>query len=71
MLFRSGIIGIVKDGDIIDIDINACSINLRVPEEEINERLKNFKPNIRPVNGYLSRYRNLVTSAAKGAVWKK
>ena len=66
-----GIIGIVKDGDIIDIDINACSINLRVPEEEINERLKNFKPNIRPVNGYLSRYRNLVTSAAKGAVWKK
>ncbi len=66
-----GVIGIVKDGDIIEIDIPNCEINLRVPQEEIDERLKNFKPVLKEADGYLSRYRQYVTSAARGAVWKK
>jgi dihydroxy-acid dehydratase len=66
-----GVIGIVKDGDIIDINIPDCTINLRVPDKEIEERLKNFKPLVKPVTGYLARYRNQVTSASCGAVWKK
>ena len=66
-----GVIGIVKDGDIIDIDIENCEINLRVPEKEIEARLKRFKPNLKEVDGYLSRYRQSVTSASLGAVWKK
>jgi dihydroxy-acid dehydratase len=66
-----GVIGIVKEGDIIDINIPECTINLRVPEKEIEERLKNFKPLVKNVTGYLARYRESVTSASQGAVWKK
>ena len=63
-----GPIGIIRDGDIIDIDIEKGEINLRLSEEEIAGRLKNFKPLEKPVDGYLKRYRAQVTSAAKGAV---
>lgn len=66
-----GLIGIVKDGDIIDIDINACSLSVRLSDEEITRRYAAFKPLIKPVSGYLSRYRNSVTSASDGAVFKK
>ena len=66
-----GLIGIVKDGDIIEIDIPACQINLKVSEAEIAERVKNFTPKVKDVDGYLVRYRASVTSASKGAVFKK
>ncbi len=66
-----GVIGIVKEGDTIEIDINKGEINLRVPEKEIEERLKNFVPKEKPAEGYLKRYRALVTSASDGAVFKK
>ena len=62
-----GPIGLVKDGDIIDIDINANTINARLSEEEFEERRKEWKPRINEVGGYLKRYRKLVTSAPKGA----
>lgn len=66
-----GLIGIVKDGDIIDIDIEKCSLNLRVSEEEIAKRRKKFTPVIKSASGYLARYRACVTSASEGAVFKK
>ncbi len=66
-----GLIGLVRDGDIIDIDIPACSINLRVSQEEIENRRKNFVPKVKEVSGYLARYRRSVTSASRGAIWKK
>lgn len=66
-----GLIGIVRDGDIIDIDILNCEINLRVSEEEIAERYKTFTPKIKPAEGYLKRYRQSVTSASQGAIFKK
>ncbi len=66
-----GVIGIVQEGDIIDIDITKGEINLRVPEEEITARLAKFTPLEKPVEGYLKRYRALVTSASDGAVFKK
>ncbi len=66
-----GVIGIVKDGDQIAIDIEKGEINLLVPEEEINARLSTFVPKEKPVEGYLRRYRALVTSASDGAVFKK
>lgn len=65
-----GVIGVVRDGDIIDIDIPKGTINLRVGEKEIEERLKRFTPKLKKVSGYLERYRNSVTSASKGAVVK-
>ena len=66
-----GPIGVIKDGDIIDIDIEKGEINLRIGEKEMKERLKNFKPLEKPVDGYLKRYRAQVTSASKGAIFTK
>ena len=63
-----GPVGIVRDGDIIDIDIEKGKIDLRLSDEEIAERSKDFKPLEKPVDGYLRRYRAQVTSASKGAV---
>ena len=66
-----GLIGILKDGDIIDIDIPACSLNVRLTDKEIKQRYKNFTPKVKEVSGYLARYRASVTSASRGAIWKK
>ena len=63
-----GPIGLLKDGDIIDIDINANTINARVSDEEFEERRREWKPRINEVGGYLRRYRKLVTSAPRGAI---
>ena len=63
-----GPIGLINEGDIIDIDINAHSINVRLTDSELEERKKSFKPRINEVSGYLARYRQLVTSADKGAI---
>lgn len=66
-----GLIGLVEEGDIIAIDIPNCKIELKVSNEEIEKRRKNFTPALRPVEGYLKRYRTLVTSASEGAIFKK
>ena len=63
-----GPIALIQEGDIIDIDIDAHSLNARVSEEEFAERKKNWKPRINEVDGYLVRYRELVTGAPQGAV---
>ena len=64
-----GNIGLVQEGDIIDIDINAGTINMQVSDEELAQRRANHvipEPKIK--TGYLSRYAKLVSSADKGAV---
>ena len=64
-----GNIGLVREGDIIDIDINGGKINVQVSDEELAERRKNWvipEPKIK--TGYLARYAKLVSSADKGAV---
>lgn len=66
-----GLIGLVEEGDIISIDIPNCKIQLEVPDEELEKRRAAFVPAMRPVDGYLKRYRSLVTSASNGAVFKK
>ena len=40
-------------------------------DEEIEKRRKNFKPLVKPADGYLARYRASVTSASEGAVFRK
>ena len=66
-----GPIGLVKDGDIIEIDINANTINVKVSEEELSARRANWTPNEPKIKtGYLARYAALVTSADKGAILK-
>ena len=66
-----GEIALIKEGDIIDIDIPANSVNVRVDEVKLQARrvdLKEKEPNIK--TGWLSRYSRLVTGADKGAVLK-
>ncbi|MCD7777788.1 MAG: dihydroxy-acid dehydratase, partial [Clostridiales bacterium] len=64
-----GPIGLVQEGDIIDIDINEGKINARITDEEMAERRKNYvAPEPKIKTGWLARYAKLVTSADKGAV---
>ena len=63
-----GPIGLLQDGDIIEIDINANTINAKVSEEEFAKRRENWKPRLNEVTGYLARYRKLVSGAPRGAV---
>ena len=63
-----GPIGLVEEGDMIAIDINANTITLKVSDEELARRRANCTPKKKEVTGYLKRYAQLVTSADKGAV---
>jgi len=66
-----GLLAIVRDGDLIAIDIPAHSLNLELAEAEINSRLANLPPwQPRVHSGYLKRYAEAVTSASTGAVFK-
>ncbi len=64
-----GPLALVREGDIISIDITKKSIQLKVPDAELEERLKAWvcpPPKIK--SGYLARYMRQVTTAAQGAV---
>ena len=67
---EGGLIGLVEDGDLIEIDIVGCTINLKVSDEELAKRKANFQLPKKEVKGYLKRYAQLVTSASTGAVFK-
>jgi dihydroxy-acid dehydratase len=69
---EGGLIGLLKDGDIISIDIDAHSISVKLGEGEVEERRKNRKPLPPKVtSGYLARYAKQVSSAASGAIFKR
>ena len=64
-----GPIALVEEGDIIEIDINANTLNVRVSEEEMAARRAKWQPREPEITtGYLARYRALVTSGNRGAV---
>ncbi|MCI9542661.1 MAG: dihydroxy-acid dehydratase [Acutalibacter muris] len=63
-----GPIGIVREGDIISIDIPGNKLELKISAQEYEERMKAFVPKTKPLSGYLRRYAALVSSGAKGAV---
>jgi dihydroxy-acid dehydratase len=65
-----GPIAAIREGDIIEIDIPNCKLNVKLSDEEINARLTAlpaFKPRIS--GGYLARYMEKVTSASHGAIF--
>ncbi len=67
-----GEIGLIYEGDIIEIDIPNSKINVLVSDEELENRRKVYvkpEPNIK--SGWLARYSTLVSSAKDGAVMKK
>jgi dihydroxy-acid dehydratase len=64
-----GAIALVQNGDIIDIDIPARTLSVRLTDEELEARRKDLThPEARVKTGYLARYARLVTSANTGAV---
>lgn len=64
-----GPIALVEEGDTIEIDINANTINLLISDEEFAKRKAEWKPRQPKITtGYLARYAKLVTSGAQGAV---
>ena len=64
-----GPIALVKEGDIIRIDIPACTLDLLVSDEELAARKAEWKPRKPKITtGYLARYAALVTSGNRGAV---
>lgn len=65
-----GLIGIVKDGDTIEIDIPNKKIELLVTKDEIDKRMSEFMPKKKELTGYIKRYSNLVTSGSRGAVFE-
>ncbi|SHF04756.1 dihydroxy-acid dehydratase [Thermoanaerobacter uzonensis DSM 18761] len=68
---EGGEIAIIEDGDIIEIDIPARKINVKLTDEEIKERMKRWvRPELKIKNGYMARYAEQVTSANTGAVFK-
>ncbi len=67
-----GPIALVRDGDMISIDIPARKLELEVPEAELKTRRAAWKaPEIPDDMGYLSRYARSVSSVWEGAVLKK
>jgi dihydroxy-acid dehydratase len=65
-----GTIALVKDGDIISIDIPNRKIQVLVSDEELAERKKTWTPKKQELTGYLKRYVQHVSSGAKGAVFE-
>lgn len=67
--YLGGPIALIQNGDIIIIDIEKKSINLKISEEEMNKRKKNWIKLPMKINtGYLYKYSKLVSSASYGCI---
>ncbi|MBE5947241.1 MAG: dihydroxy-acid dehydratase [Lachnospiraceae bacterium] len=64
-----GPIALIEEGDIISIDIEACTLNVKLSDEEFAARKAKWQPREPKVTtGYLARYAKMVTSGNRGAV---
>ncbi|MHB0898635.1 MAG: dihydroxy-acid dehydratase [Spirochaetales bacterium] len=64
-----GPIALVREGDLISVDIPGKKLDLLVDEAELARRKAEWKPYVQPTDSlFLSRYRRAVTSGVKGAV---
>ncbi len=67
--YDGGLIALVKDNDVIEVDATGKTITLKVSDEEIAERKKNWKqPALKAKNGILYKYARQVKTAAEGCV---
>ncbi len=67
-----GPIGLLEEGDIIEIDIPANTINVKLTDEELAARREKWHPREPKITtGYLARYQKLVSSGAQGAILSK
>ena len=64
-----GVIALIENGDIIEIDINKRTLDLKVSEEVLAERRKHLvKPSLKVKSGYLAKYARIVQDASHGAI---
>ena len=67
--YVGGPLAILQDGDIIQIDIPNRRLNVKLTDDQIQKRLKQWKPFEKPISSKaLLKYKKLVSSAAKGAI---
>jgi dihydroxy-acid dehydratase len=67
--FEGGLIAIVKDDDVIELDVATNKINLKVSDEEIGKRKAAWqKPALKATKGILFKYAQVVKNAAEGCV---
>ncbi|MEP7107148.1 MAG: dihydroxy-acid dehydratase [Ferruginibacter sp.] len=67
--FDGGLIGLVSDNDIIEINVATKSITLKISEEEIAHRKANWKqPPLKATKGILFKYAKYVKDASEGCV---
>ncbi len=68
---EGGVIGLLKDGDTIDIDVDNFSLSVALSDADLEGRKKAFKPKDKKINSkWLKRYSLMVSNAANGAVLK-
>ena len=65
--YRGGPLAAVRDGDVIDIDVDADRLTLEVSDAVIAERLAGWRPPMDALRGVLARYRASVGPASEGA----
>ncbi len=66
---EGGMIGLLKNGDEIHIDVDKYILQVNISDEEIAKRRADFKPIVKPLTSrWLRQYRALVTNASSGAV---
>lgn len=66
---EGGPIALIKDGDIVSVDIHERSLSVKIGEDKLGRRRKTWKPPRPKVEGgWLGRYTRMVTSGSKGAV---
>ncbi len=68
---EGGPIAVVRDRDLIEIDIPEKRLSLLISDEELKKRLKKWKPPKKELKGYLKRYARLVQSAHTGATFEE
>jgi dihydroxy-acid dehydratase len=65
---EGGPIALVRDGDIIEIDIEKMRLDIQVPEKTLEKRRRGWKPQKKALTGVLARYASTVEQANLGAV---
>jgi dihydroxy-acid dehydratase len=66
---RGGPIAVLRDGDVVTIDVDARTLEVALDDAELAARLRAWQPPApRVVRGALAKYARTVTSASRGAV---
>jgi len=65
---EGGPIALLRDGDVVEIDIPARRLEVRLSAEEMERRREGWQPPTRVTKGYLARYAAMVTSSSTGAI---